>query len=84
MRIVDQNIAYRCGNIWSLSILLLFSTSNWLRWTMGEKVEIFNYSDFLTTKTYLENLILTDKDTRTSVQYNLRYTQEFGDSYLVD
>ena len=32
----------------------------------------------------LEWLILTDIDTSTFIQYNLRYTQEFGDCHMVD
>ena len=55
-----------------------------LSWNTDEKIEGFNYFDLLTTKTHLEELILSDIDTRTSVQHNLRYTQEFGDYYLDD
>ena len=38
----------------------------------------------MATKTHFEWLILTDIDTNTIIQYNLRYTQEFGDGYSDD
>ena len=51
---------------------------------MGEKIEIFNYFDLLTTDTHLQELILTNIDTLSPIWYNLRYTQEFWDCYLDD
>ena len=62
-----------------MPIQLSFLTKDLLRWTMGEKLEDFNYSDLLTTETHLESLILTKMDTSTFIEHNLRYTQEFGD-----
>ena len=34
---------------------------------MGEKIEIFNYFDLLTTDTHLQELILTEIDTLTLI-----------------
>ena len=67
-----------------MPILLSLLTKSLLSWTTGEKIEVFIYFDLLITKTHLEKLILTDIDTCTLIQYNLRYTQEFGDCYSDD
>ena len=83
-RILDRNIAQRCKSIWLLPILLLFLTNDSLIWTTGEKIEVFNYFNLLTTKTHLKYLILTNIDICTFIKYNLRCTQEFGDCYVDD
>ena len=64
--------------------MLSVLANNLLSWTTGEKTEVFKYFDLLTTETHLEQLILTDKDTSTLIEYNLLHTQEFEDCYLDD
>ena len=84
MRIVLQKSAQKCESNWLLPIPLFVWTNNLFSWSTGKKIETFNDFDSMATKTHFESLILTDVDTNTIIQYNLRYTQEFGDGYLDD
>ena len=47
------------------SVIIL--TKDLLSWTKGEKIEVLNYFNLLTTKTHLESLILIYIDTSTFI-----------------